>query len=292
MKRFGPILILAALATHLLHRSVDAIEVPLRDDPRETLPSVESLELLSLGYGELLADYYWLRALSHYGDKRMHPFNYPNMAPLLRRVLTLDPYFATGYVFAGTALTTNEMDPTPAVELLRQGMIYRPDYWRIPFLFGFNSYYFFGDYRTASEALAVAAKLDGAPEYTGLLATRLAAEAGEPQIGIQLIEALLEDTGDPNLVAELLERRDLLILEVQLDQLDDALADYQRHAGEQATDFLQLVEAGLLEALPTDPLGGAYFIGPDGRSATPNEDQRLRLSPLVKEEDDERLGHR
>lgn len=282
MKRFFPLLVVSALAAHLSHRALDTIELPTPDDPHETLPSIEALRLMSLGYGELLADYYWLRAISHYGDKKMHGHLYPNLEPLIRRVVTLDPYFASGYIFAGTALTTNEMDPAPAIELLKRGMEYRADVWRIPFLLGFNAYYFLGDYHTASEALGVAARLEGSPPFTGPLAARLAVEAGEPEIGIKLVETILEDIQDPKLQEEYIERRKLLILEWQIQQLDERLATYELRAGKRATDFRELIEAGLITAAPVDPLGGAYFIGENGRTATAHEARRLRLAPEAK----------
>ena len=95
-------------------------------------------------------------------------------------MLALDPYFKTAYIFAGTALTVQRMDPAKANALLEQGMTYRPDVWQIPFYLGFNRYYFQQDYAGAAEALAVASKYSEAPAITAQLATRVAAHPGRP----------------------------------------------------------------------------------------------------------------
>jgi hypothetical protein len=281
MRYFLPLLLLFGAAAHWSHRLLDRATrgADSAIDPHEIMPSVEALELLSLGYRELVADYYWLRAISHYGDRDMHHANYPNLAPMLDRVLRLDPHFVEAYIFAGTALTTNQMDPKPAVALLKRGMQYRPDVWKIPFLLGFNAYYFLGDYALAAQSLGVAAKLPGAPDYTGELAARLAAEAGQPEIGIRLIDALLEQTEDQNLRAEYEQRRTLLEFEWQLRTLDALLGDFAAKHGRLATDFKELVAAGLVSAAPTDPFGGAYYIDANGKTRSPNEERRLRLAP-------------
>src|SRR5947208_2581053 len=126
MRSFALLLLVAAAAAQLAHQALDRLPLAALD-PRETFASEESLRLMALGYRNVVADYYWLRAISHFGTTQMHAVHYPNLEPLLRRITALDPYFAEAYFFAGTALTVKGMDPHASIELLTRGIHYRAD---------------------------------------------------------------------------------------------------------------------------------------------------------------------
>lgn len=241
------------------------------------LPSSTALSLMSLGYKEMWADYYWLRAISHFGDEAMHPYNYPDLLPLMQRVLTLDPYFGGAYYFAGTALTLQGMKLAPVMTLLRQGMQYRPDLWFIPYLLGFNAFYFLGDYPTAAQAMAQAAAFPDAPPETGPLATRLAAEAGLPEVGIKFIDRILPSISDAKLRATYEERRRLLQLEVDIAWLNQAVQRFREKTGRTPTSLTELVHHGDLQYVPTDPMGGTYSLDHAGHVQTTTT--RLHLVP-------------
>ena len=279
MKRFLVIVALLATAAlaHVLHARLDLIVPTPPDELAETLPTVESLKLVSLGYDNVVADYYWLRALEHFGTPAYNAMAYPLLEPMLRRVLTLDPYFKTAYTFAGTALTLRRMDPAKANALLEQGMQYRPDVWQIPFYLGFNRYYFQQDYAGAAEALSAASKYPEAPPITAQLATRIAGHAGRPEIGIQLIDQILERTNDEQLRASYLERRKALQLDVELAFLNRLVDRYrdERHAEPKSIE--DFVDAGYLQQPPHDPYDKPYRLDSDGRVHSESEGARLRL---------------
>lgn len=280
MIKIGVLALLVTLATtaHLSHRALEHHPTPGTIDPRETLPSIEALHLLSLNYGSLVADYYWLKAISHFGTSEMHDAGYPNLVGLMQRVLALDPYFATAYAFAGTALTVKGIDPNASVELLEQGLRYRPDDWRIAFYLGFNAFYFLGDNALATAAMARAARSPHAPPMIAMLATRLAAEAGRPEVGLALTEALLQTIDDPKLRTVYEERRELLRLEAELGILRDATRRYREAYGRTPHSLEDLVRPGLLRALPPqDPVGGRYYVDVRGEVRTTSEDKRLRI---------------
>jgi hypothetical protein len=281
MKSYAIILVGVGLAAHVVHRRLDKIELPVPPTLKATLPSEEALGLLSLGYKSLAADYYWLRAIYEFGDPRLARAKYPNLVALTERVLALDPYYVTAYYFAGTALTVEELDPRTSIDMLARGMRYRPDAWQVPFLLGFNLYYFEHDYAGAAQALAHAATLKGAPAITGPLATRLAAQAGKPEIGLSLIDSMLEQITDKKLRELYAERRRLLQLELELGWLETAIERFVATAGRRPKDLEELEEVGLVKTLPDDPLGGRYYVDDEGHAATTSEGQRLRLSPRV-----------
>jgi tetratricopeptide (TPR) repeat protein len=254
------------------------------------LPSSEALALLSLGYKNLAADYFWLRSIYDYGDKRMAREHYPNLWPLLSRAHALDPLFAAPYLFAGNAMTLNSMPWKIALGLLEEGMQLRPDLWRIPFVYGFNVFYLEQNYLRASRALAKAAENPEAPPFVAALAARLAAEAGEPEVGINMVDAILAETKDPAFTQILEDRRRRLLLEVYLKDLNRALTDWTAaHHGRAPRSLTDLVGPNGLKALPLDPLGGNFFLATDGTVGTQHEAERLRLSAEVKESN--RVSH-
>ncbi len=282
MKTYLPIVLAAAIAVHASHLGLNAIELPKPLDLHETMPSEAALKLTSLGYSNLVADYYWLRAISHFGAKEMHAHAYPNLEPLIRRILALDPYFASAYKLAGTALTVRGQNFSASTELLKQGMQYRPNVWQIPFYLGFNAYHFEGDFQTAARAMSHAATLPGAPPVTGLLAARLAAEAGEPEIGLELIDTMLDTLDDEKLRVVYRERRKLLELELELEHLNLAVAAFRNQHGKNPEALDDLVSGGLVRGYPQhDPLGGSYYLGNDGLVHSTNDDKRLKIAPTA-----------
>jgi hypothetical protein len=267
-----------AAASHLAHERLAATPLPGAPTLEEALPSVPVLRVVALGYAPLVADYYWLRALNEFGDLRMQKARYPNLVALVRRVLALDPKYLAAYHFAGTALTVKSLDPGPSMALLEGGLKQRPDDWQIPFLLGFNRYYFGHDYAGAARALAIAARFPEAPPVTGPLAMRLAEAGGEPEVGLALVDSILAGVTDETLRADYLERRSLLVLEVELRALNGLSARFSAEHGRPPRALRDLVDAGLLPEVPVDPFGGAYGVDAAGLVHSSNDERRLRLS--------------
>jgi tetratricopeptide (TPR) repeat protein len=271
-------LVLFGLTSHLARAELDRVPLPRAPSLEAALPSLRALDIVALGYRSLTADYYFLKALDEFGNTGMHEARFPNLIAFVRRALHLDPYYATAYFFAGTALTVKELDSSASIELLQQGLRYRPDDWRIAFLLGFNAYYFANDYALGARALAQAARHPEAPSLAGPLATRLAAQSDSPEIGIDLIDSISPGLSDEALREEYAERRRLLVLERDLRSLNRACVEYVTRNGRSPRSLEDLVAAGLVAAIPPEPLGGRYFLGA-GRVETTNEARRLRLHP-------------
>lgn len=272
----GCLFAVTAMLAHLAHQYLDILDSGRSTDPHETLPSAEALQLMALTYDEVVADYYWLRTVSEFGDVQKHVVRYPNVVPMTERVLTLDPRFKTAYTFAGTALTVEGFDTHEAIAILRRGVEHRPDVWQIPFYLGFNLYYFLGDFEGAAEAMARAAMVPGAPEIAGHLATRLAAQAQRPEVGIQMIDSILDSIDDERTRNLYLERRRILMVELHLLWLNEAITHFRGQRGKCPASIDDLVTAGVMRAIPDEPLGGEYRIK-DCRAVTTSKYEELRV---------------
>jgi hypothetical protein len=249
----------------------------------DVLPSSDALQWLSLGYKNLVADYYWLRCINDYGDKRMVAGHYPNLLPLLTRVQALDPNFVAPYIFAGNVLTLSDMPWHEALKMLEVGMHQRPDSWRIALSYGFNMYFLGESLDKAARALALAAANPEAPPYAGPLAVRLAAQAGEPEVGLTLLDALLSETQDASQKQALRERRQKLLLEVHLKHLNAAAQVYRRRHGQGPPDLQALVGLADVHHIAADPFGGDFFIDAQGEVQSHHTQMRLRLNDPNKE---------
>jgi tetratricopeptide (TPR) repeat protein len=275
--RILPIVALCGVVCWGSHRRLRDAAHQLPSSLIETLPSLRALDLLSLGYQNLLADYYWVRSLDEFGDSALHEHHYPNLAPYLERVVHLDPLFAGAYIFVGNALGFQGMDINLAIKLLKKGVHHRPDKWKIPFLLGFHLYDRRQDYIAAIKALKKAASLPGSPTHLPHLITRMSAHAGQPEVGLEFIERLIESTDDPKLKNDYIERRKLLLVEFHIKHLNAALKAYTKKRGAAASSLKQLVEIGFVNALPEEPFGGSWTLDAKGQATTTSDIERLKL---------------
>ena len=159
-----------------------------------------------------------------------------------------------------------------------------PNSWELASLEGFNAYMYQQDFSRAAESYAHAARQHNAPPVFGQFATKLAAEARNPRVGLMLVNHMLETLEDENLIAFYKERQSLLILEQSLIDLQNLIDKFQAQESKLPKTLEDLVTVGLVQRLPeADPLGGQYFINDQGRAATTSESKRLRLSEEAKE---------
>ena len=122
----------------------------------ETLYFTSStLKRLSLGYKELLADIYWMRALQYFGGRRFKEKN-PELLYHYFDILTdLDPRFVNAYRFGGTFLS----EPPPfglgdiekGTMLFDKGRKNNPENYRIPLEEAFVYYFYTKDYDKVAE---------------------------------------------------------------------------------------------------------------------------------------------
>ena len=284
MKRFLPWLIFLGIILSQAHMRLDATSRKDTTFDKEVLPSNAAIKLISLGYEQVVADYYWLRAISHFGDRRMHAYDYPNLLGFMELVIGLDPKFSAAYFFAGSVLNTSGDNLKHAMRILETGRLERPDNWRIAYMLGFNYYMYYQDFEMAAKLYAEAARHEEAPPVLGKLAVKLAAESHKPDIGIAMIDTILDDIQDEKLRELYIERRNLLVLEQELLSFQRIIDQYTRSFNKAPTTLQDLVSAGMLRQLPqNDPVGGDYYISETGQAATTSEARRIRLSQQAKE---------
>jgi len=227
----------------------------------ERLADVRVLKFLSLGFEEVIADYYWFKTVLYTGgDAKSMDFEY--FASLVDQVITLDPHFQTPYIFGSVILAIEADDIDGSDRLLLKGFTRFPDAWRFPFGLGYNNYFHHGNPEKAARYLAIAARLPDHPSYLPALASRVYLEAGNPEVAIKFLETILDEAPEGQQREKLARRLEALRMILQLEKL----AERFRQDGNGHLESLhELVDAGYLKKVPRDPYGGEFYLNEDGR---------------------------
>jgi tetratricopeptide (TPR) repeat protein len=241
------------------------------------LPKGEYLKPALLGYHYLGADILWLRLIQVIGKKRNSADEYEWMYHALDVITTLDPQYAYAYYAGGIILGDLANRPDLSTRLLEKGVSANPDVWNIPFLLGYNYYFLLGDPAKGAEYIMQAARLPDGPSYLPGLATRMAAEAGNPDTALAFLEARLTDTQDPEMREVLAYRMKEVIIERDLLMLESAVEAYRTQHRALPATLTDLVVAGAFPSLPQEPFGGDYRLDPKtGSVSSSTHPERLR----------------
>ena len=241
------------------------------------LPKGEYLKPALLGYHHLGADMLWLRLIQVIGKKRNSADEYEWMYHALDVITTLDPQYAYAYYAGGVILGDLANRPDLSIRLLEKGVSANPDVWNIPFLLGYNHYFLLGDPAKGAEYIMQAARLPGGPSYLPGLATRMAAEAGNPDTALAFLEARLLETHDSEMREVLAYRMKEVIIERDIRTLESAVEAYRTQYRILPATITDLVVAGALSILPEEPFGGDYRLDPKtGSVSSSTHPERLR----------------
>jgi len=242
------------------------------------LPRGEYLKPIALGYRHLVADALWLRFVQVLGKKRNTADEFEWMYHALDVITTLDPQYAYVFYAGGVVLTSVGERPDLSTKLLEKGFKENPGVWNIPFLLGFNYYFHHNDPAKAADRLAAAARLPGGPAYLPGLATRMYAEANDPEVALQFLDALWRQTTDSGMQKELEKRVKEVIIERDLKSLETAVERYRVKEGRFPNVLHDLVNDRYLPALPEEPFGGVYDFDPrSGKVASSTHPERLKV---------------
>ena len=241
------------------------------------LPRGEYLKPALLGYHHLGADILWLRLVQVVGKRRNSADEYEWMYHALDVITTLDPQYAYAYYVGGNILGDLANRTDLSNRLLEKGATANPEVWNIPFLLGYNYYFLLGDPAKGSKYIMQAARLPDRPSYLPGLATRMAAEAGNPDTALSFLEARLTDTHDPEMREVLANRMKEVIIERDLRLLERAVEAYRKQHRTLPAKLTDLVVAGTLPSLPQEPFGGDYRLDTKtGTVSSSTHPERLR----------------
>ena len=245
------------------------------------LPRGEYLKPALLGYHQLGADVLWLRLLQVVGKKKNTADEFEWLYHALDVVTTLDPQYAYAYYVGGVVLTNYANRADLSNRLLEKGHRENPGEWNLPFLLGFNHYFVLGDAPKGADYIGKAARTSGAPDFLPGLATRMHAEAGNPEVALEFLEALWRENPDLVVREKLEIRAKEVMIERDLRSLERAIEQYRTKHGAFPRTFADLITAGYLPRIPEEPFGGSYQINAQtGQVTSSTHPTRLKVFRL------------
>ena len=247
--------------------------------------SPQVLGRATLSYRALAADVYWIRAVQHYGGTKLSKDpnkQYDVLYPLLDLTTSLDPYFDVVYKFGSVFLAEpypgGAGRPDQAIALLEKGLRTRPDKWELAQGVGFVYYWWLADYQRAAMWFNRAADMPAAPDWLRPLAAVTLAQGGN-RASSRVLWTEIARNGD----ADWLRRQATFRLE-QLDALDGidviqrVVQQYRGRTGVWPASWSEMMRAGFLRAVPTDPTGVPFQL--NSASGQVTLDPSSSLNPL------------
>lgn len=194
---------------------------------------------------------------------KMSPADFKTLAKVQEDVSWLNPGHEDNYHLAAAILAWSGQT-APAQRILARAALVRPFDFQPPFFYGFNQLHFFGDYAGAARTMQKAAERMPDPD-TRLnmqnVAARWADKTDDPDFAIRVVERMAEQATRRDFKRYLQVR--ILRLKM-LKFLRAAARNYYELKGRRATAPEDLVNAGIISELPSDPLGYGFAINAAG----------------------------
>jgi tetratricopeptide (TPR) repeat protein len=256
------ILVICLAAQIVLVRMIDNAHTWATFQEQLYISSPKLLKRLSLGYDGLLADIYWTRVVQYFGGTHAKGGgDYTLLWPLLNITTQLDPQLIPAYEFGGTFLMAPPPNgagsPERAIELVRHGIRNNPGDWHLYYDLAFI-YYDLKDYRSSAQAFLEGSQLPGAHPFMKVMAAQMAEHGGDLDTARMMWTSTYQDTHDAMIRANAAAHLRAIQVDEDVTILERLLEAYRQRAGHYPENFYQMISAGLIRAIPTDPLGRPY----------------------------------
>jgi tetratricopeptide (TPR) repeat protein len=267
-RRWAALFVLLAVAVS----TQIALEGMQRPTSSETVSWVRSPTLmrrLTLGFNDLWADIYWVRAVQYFGETKLskdETKNYDRLYPLLDVTTSLDPRFNIAYRLGAILLSegypSGAGNTDQAIALLEKGLREMPEKWQYAHDAGFVCYWWRRDPTAAAQWFLKASQIPGAPNWLKPVAASMLTQGGErePARRLWLEMATMAEHEWLREAA----RRGLMQIDAEehLDLLQRIVNEYRERTGRFPATWRELVEAGIIRQSPVDPSGYVYALDP------------------------------
>lgn len=226
------------------------------------LPEAKYVRLVTLGFDGFLSDILWFNTVNYFGKQYLGQKDYQWLFHMCTLVTRLDPNALHVYEFCGSLLSWIAKQPDRSNRILSEAIEHHPLNWRFYYLRGFNYWYFMENLERAKEDLLRASRVPGAPTFLASLASRLVAATENPHTAINFLKDLIDNAEDPTVQKALGEKLKLAYVSRDTERLERLAAEYRERSGKPAASLDDLVAAGVLKFIPSDPFGDQYRLDP------------------------------
>lgn len=192
----------------------------------------------------------------------LDPADYPILSKVQDDASRLNPAQGDNYYVAQGVLPWIG-EHRAAIAILERAARARPGDFLPPYFLGFDYMYFEGKFEESGRYYREAANRVGGKNRDALLnhAAKFMEKSNDPATAIQFINGLIKSTRNQGLQQFLrvrIQRLEGLIV------LREAAMKYQQQYQRPPSQLSELVESGILPALPADPLGVGYSLDEHG----------------------------
>lgn len=261
---------LCGIALYLLTMSY-AVEVRPQHEQLFTVPA-NILRVISGQFREVLADISFLNALTWLGGHRTQaathrylPEQYAWVFNTLHNAVALDPYFMDPYYLMNAALIWDRYKPDVVNDLIAKGADIRTWDTLLPFLAGFNYYYFLNNADKSVQYLKEASNRSGGNAFYDTLAARIAYKANKTELGIAYLEQQINQAELEGRLYSIQPLKSRLEVLKGIHKIEVAVTAYKQLFFKVPKSIDELVRLGMLVKIPKDDLGGQYYLDKEGR---------------------------
>ncbi len=231
--------------------------------------SPAAIKKMALGYDNLLADFYWMRAIQYYGrreEAEKRPIRYKNLSTFLDITTTLDPDILDAYRAGSSFLS--EPDPVGAgqpeegIKLLDKGIRFHPLEWRLLFDKGFIYFWHLKDFRSAGKIWLSASGLPQAPHWIEGLAAMALSKGGAIETARALWQRQYEESDRADVRKNAGNHLISLQVAEELWTLEFLVEAFQKRTGALPRSLEELVRSQPGRYSTVDPLGTPYQYNP------------------------------
>jgi hypothetical protein len=253
--------LLGGYGAHCFQTHTDAVRWAADDVNRRVfVPSPEATKVAAMGWGMMTADLLWVRAVLLFVDflDAEDEEDAVWTRTVIKTVGVLDPHWRTPFFYGGGMLRLLD-DLEGSDEIFSDGMKAFPEDPYFPFSLAMNAYLFHQDLERAVKYLDRASKMENAPRWYRSASAEFLSRSGQRKTALKYLkdQIALANSDRERLVLENKYRS--LLYEQVTDVIDGRQVRWEAHHGQKLESASQLPE------LPPDPLGGEWFVNPDGQ---------------------------
>ena len=253
--------VVGGYGAHCFQQHTDEIRWAADDGNRRVfVPSPQAMKVASLGWGMVSADLLWVRAVLLFVDflEAEDAEDAIWTRTVIKTVGVLDPHWRTPFFYGGGMLRLlNDVDGSD--EIFHDGMTAFPEDAYFPFSLAMNAYLFRQDLEKAVKYLDQASKMESAPRWYRSAAAEFLSRSGQRKAALMYLKEQME-LANSDRERLVLENKYKSLLYDQVSEVLDVRQDkWQTRNGRALKDVSDLGQ------MPPDPLGGEWFINPDGR---------------------------
>ena len=249
-------------ASHFQFRHDNRKEFTADQETFVTLPSGQTLKVLSFGYRNLLADMLFIWSIQFYSAYNLTN-RYDYIEHVFNVITDINPNYKEPYIVGSWIMALEKEDIPMAMRLLKKGADNMPDEWIFNYELGFYSYKNLKDYKLAEKYFKMASEKPGAPEHIHRQQAHMIYMENNLEYAYQLWQDILNKAKDWFARSAALNHLFQIKYEIDKRNLEKKIKEFHERKGRNPFNLEELVRTGMISEIPKDYTKGDYLYNPN-----------------------------